>query len=88
MLAYLKSHRYDDAFVAGMRGVGVVTGLLGTLAMPLLEKRVGLVRAGTWSILCVVPRSTAASPAPDEATQVRGCYPRPCRARVLCGRTS
>lgn len=56
MLAYLKSHRYPDAFVAGMRGIGVVTGLLGTLVMPLLEKRIGLVRAGTWSILCVLLR--------------------------------
>ncbi|GJN87626.1 hypothetical protein Rhopal_000581-T1 [Rhodotorula paludigena] len=51
MLAYLKSHDYDDSFVAGMRGVGVVTGLLGTLLMPFLEPRIGLVRTGTWSIL-------------------------------------
>ncbi|KPV76171.1 uncharacterized protein RHOBADRAFT_34793 [Rhodotorula graminis WP1] len=54
MLAYLKSHRYPDAFVAGMRGIGVVTGLAGTLVMPVLEKRIGLVRAGTWSILSEV----------------------------------
>jgi hypothetical protein len=53
MLAYLKSHSYADSYVAGMRGVGVVSGLLGTMAMPLLETRIGLVRAGTWSILCV-----------------------------------
>lgn len=53
-LAWTKSHQYSDAFVAGMRGVGVVTGLLGTLAMPLLEKKIALVRAGTWSILCVL----------------------------------
>ncbi|GAA5835722.1 hypothetical protein JCM11251_007408 [Rhodosporidiobolus azoricus] len=51
MLAYLKSHAYDDAYVAGMRGVGVVSGLLGTLAMPVLEKKIGLVRAGSWSIM-------------------------------------
>lgn len=51
MLAYLKSHNYPDPFVAGMRGVGVVTGLMGTLAMPMLEKRIGLVRTGTWSVL-------------------------------------
>lgn len=51
MLAYLKSHSYPDPFVAGMRGVGVVTGLMGTLAMPMLEKRIGLVRTGTWSVL-------------------------------------
>ncbi|GAA6000247.1 uncharacterized protein JCM10292_004052 [Rhodotorula paludigena] len=54
MLAYLKSHDYDDSFVAGMRGVGVVTGLLGTLLMPFLEPRIGLVRTGTWSILSEV----------------------------------
>lgn len=52
-LAWIKAHHYSDAFIAGMRGIGVVTGLLGTLVMPLLEKKIGLVRAGTWSILCV-----------------------------------
>lgn len=51
MVAYLKSHNYPDPFVAGMRGVGVVTGLMGTLVMPQLEKRIGLVRTGTWSVL-------------------------------------
>ncbi|GAA5840724.1 hypothetical protein JCM5353_005745 [Sporobolomyces roseus] len=50
MLAYLKAHDYSDGFVAGMRGVGVVTGLIGTVLMPVLEKRIGLVRAGSWSI--------------------------------------
>lgn len=55
MLAYLKSHDYANSYVAGMRGVGVVSGLLGTMAMPVLEKRIGLVRAGTWSVLCVSP---------------------------------
>ncbi|POY76866.1 hypothetical protein BMF94_0118 [Rhodotorula taiwanensis] len=54
MLAYLKAHSYPDPFVAGMRGVGVVTGLLGTLAMPMLEKRIGLVRTGTWSVFSEV----------------------------------
>ncbi|GAA5961411.1 hypothetical protein JCM8115_003438 [Rhodotorula mucilaginosa] len=54
MLAYLKSHNYPDPFVAGMRGVGVVTGLMGTLAMPMLEKRIGLVRTGTWSVFSEV----------------------------------
>lgn len=31
MLSYLKSHGFGDAFLAGMRGVCVVTGLLGTV---------------------------------------------------------
>ena len=50
MLSFLKAHAYSDAFLAGMRGLTVITGLVGTLAMPILEKRVGLVRAGNWSI--------------------------------------
>jgi hypothetical protein len=28
-------------------------GLLGTAVMPILEKKLGLVRAGAWSIWCV-----------------------------------
>ena len=45
--------------VAHFQGLCVVTGLLGTVAMPLLEKRIGLERAGAWSIwfeiLCLLP---------------------------------
>lgn len=51
MISWLKSHTFSDSLVAGMRGTGVVTGLLGTLLMPWLEKRIGLVRAGSWSII-------------------------------------
>ncbi|GAA5945807.1 hypothetical protein JCM10213_002736 [Rhodosporidiobolus nylandii] len=54
MLAYLKSHSYADSYVAGMRGIGVVTGLMGTILMPVLEKQIGLVRAGSWSIISEV----------------------------------
>ena len=51
MLSYLKAERsFSDAFIAGMRGICVVTGLAGTVIMPGLEKRFGLVRAGAWSI--------------------------------------
>lgn len=50
MLSYLKAETYSDPFVAGMRGLNVVAGLIGTLAMPFLERRLGLVRAGNWSI--------------------------------------
>lgn len=53
MLAYLKSRNYSDAFVAGQRGVCVVTGLAGTVLMPWLERKVGLARAGAWSIVSV-----------------------------------
>lgn len=53
MLAYLKSRNYSDAFIAGQRVVCVVTGLLGTIVMPWLERKVGLTRAGAWSIVYV-----------------------------------
>ncbi|KAI8977743.1 Ferroporti-1 [Trametes punicea] len=59
MLSYLKAHAYSDPFLAGMRGLNVIAGLAGTLAMPFLERRLGLVRAGNWSIwsevLCLLP---------------------------------
>lgn len=59
MLSYLKAETYSDPFLAGMRAMNVVAGLAGTMAMPLLERRLGLVRAGNWSIwseaLCLVP---------------------------------
>ena len=45
MLSYFKAHAYSDPFLAGMRALNVVAGLAGTLAMPFLEKRLGLVRA-------------------------------------------
>ena len=51
MLSYLKSRQYSDAFIAGQRGICVVTGLAGTVLMPWLERKVGLVRAGAWSIV-------------------------------------
>jgi hypothetical protein len=31
-LSYLKTHQFSDLFLAGMRGICVVAGLLGTLA--------------------------------------------------------
>ncbi|SAM81362.1 related to ferroportin 1 [Ustilago bromivora] len=50
-IAYLKSETlYSDAFIAGMRAVGVVTGLIGTFIMPILEKKIGLVRTGSYSL--------------------------------------
>jgi solute carrier family 40 (iron-regulated transporter), member 1 len=55
MVSYLKTHSYEDAFIAGMRGVAVVAGLAGTIAMPLMEKKLGLIRAGNWSIWWVQP---------------------------------
>lgn len=71
-IAYVKAARgWDDAFIAIMRvsspnssrtdnqGVCVLTGLLGTVVMPALESRIGLERAGAWSIwfeaACLLP---------------------------------
>ncbi|KAG8996906.1 hypothetical protein FRB94_011006 [Tulasnella sp. JGI-2019a] len=50
MISYLKTHNYQDAFIAGMRGICVITGLFGTIVMPIMEKRLGLIRAGSWAI--------------------------------------
>lgn len=50
MLSFLKSETYSDPFLAGMRALNVVAGLAGTMTMPVLERRLGLVRAGNWSI--------------------------------------
>ncbi|KAI5481701.1 hypothetical protein MNV49_002927 [Pseudohyphozyma bogoriensis] len=54
MLTWLNSHSYSDSFVAGMRGICVVTGLFGTVLMPWLERRIGVVRTGSWSIISEV----------------------------------
>ncbi|CAE6527359.1 unnamed protein product [Rhizoctonia solani] len=50
-IAYLKSETtFSDPLIAGMRGLCVVTGLFGTFAMPWMEKRIGLIRTGSWAI--------------------------------------
>lgn len=50
-IAYLKSETlYSDALIAGMRAVGVVTGLIGTFVMAVMEKKIGLVRTGSYSL--------------------------------------
>ncbi|KAJ7598880.1 Ferroporti-1 [Mycena floridula] len=60
MLGYLKTVRYsDDVFLAEMRALCVVTGLLGTMFALPLERKLGSVRAGNWSIwsmvICLFP---------------------------------
>jgi len=60
LITYLLDFRnYSSPFIAGMRGICAVAGLAGTAVMPILEKKLGLVRAGTWSInsqlLCLIP---------------------------------
>ncbi|PWN28310.1 hypothetical protein BDZ90DRAFT_212048, partial [Jaminaea rosea] len=53
---------YTDAFISGMRGLCVVMGLAGTFIMPCLERRIGLIRTGSWSLaqetLSLVPTVT------------------------------
>ncbi|KDR76972.1 hypothetical protein GALMADRAFT_66616, partial [Galerina marginata CBS 339.88] len=50
MISWLKTNTYSDALISGMRAVAVCTGLAGTAVMPVLEKRIGLARAASWSI--------------------------------------
>ncbi|KIJ27511.1 hypothetical protein M422DRAFT_190925, partial [Sphaerobolus stellatus SS14] len=54
MVSYLKTLYFTDDFIAEMRGICVVTGLIGTAIASPLEKRVGSVRAGNWSIWSMV----------------------------------
>ncbi|KAJ7486575.1 Ferroporti-1 [Mycena latifolia] len=59
MLGYLKTLDFRDDFLAEMRGLCVVTGLLGTLVTVPLERKLGSARAGSWSIwsmvVCLLP---------------------------------
>ncbi|KAJ7635084.1 Ferroporti-1 [Roridomyces roridus] len=59
MLGYLKTLDFRDDFLAEMRGLCVVTGLLGTLITVPLENKIGSARAGSWSIwsmvVCLLP---------------------------------
>ena len=51
LISYLKAEaNLSDVFIAVARGISVAMGLLGTAMMPILEKKLGLVRAGAWSI--------------------------------------
>ncbi|KAI0338662.1 hypothetical protein BDW22DRAFT_1415496 [Trametopsis cervina] len=54
MVGYLKTISYSDDFIAEMRGVGVITGLMGTALASPLERKIGSVRAGNWSIWSMV----------------------------------
>jgi iron-regulated transporter 1 len=51
MLSWLKAERgFSDSFIALMRAVCVFAGLGGTFAFQLLERNLGLLRAGAWSL--------------------------------------
>ncbi|KAK0203400.1 iron transporter [Desarmillaria ectypa] len=50
-LSYLKAARdWNDPFIAGMRAICTVTGLIGTILLPRVERKIGLIRSGAWSI--------------------------------------
>ncbi|KAF7355702.1 Solute carrier family 40 protein [Mycena sanguinolenta] len=59
MLGYLKTLNFRDDFLAEMRGLCVITGLIGTLITVPLENMLGSARAGSWSIwsmvVCLLP---------------------------------
>lgn len=51
MLTFLKSSRnYSDPFLAGQRAACAVAGLMGTVLFPIVSRKLGLVRTGSWSI--------------------------------------
>ncbi|KAF9511452.1 hypothetical protein BS47DRAFT_1318902 [Hydnum rufescens UP504] len=59
MLSYLKTQGYTDGFLASMRALNVLAGLLGTATASWIERKVGSVRGGNWSIwaefVCLIP---------------------------------
>jgi len=60
MLTFLKNSRnYSDPFIAGQRAACTAAGLTGTLLFPIVSRKLGLVRTGSWSIwsefMCLVP---------------------------------
>ncbi|KAJ7648655.1 Ferroporti-1 [Mycena polygramma] len=59
MLGYLKTLDFRDDFLAEMRGICVITGLIGTVVTVPLETKLGSARAGSWSIwsmvICLLP---------------------------------
>ncbi|KAJ7839630.1 Ferroporti-1 [Mycena leptocephala] len=59
MLGYLKTLHFRDDFLAEMRGLCVITGLIGTVLTVPLENKLGSARAGSWSIwsmvVCLLP---------------------------------
>jgi iron-regulated transporter 1 len=51
MITFLKNTQpYSDPFIAGQRAACTVAGLSGTLLFPLISRKIGLVRTGSWAI--------------------------------------
>ncbi|KAH7915225.1 iron transporter [Hygrophoropsis aurantiaca] len=60
MLTFLKDARkYTDPFIAGQRAACTAAGLTGTILFPILSRKLGVVRTGSWSIwsefMCLIP---------------------------------
>lgn len=59
MISYLKLVDYPDYLLGIMRAVAAGMGILATYLMPILVKRIGIVRTGLWSlwseVLTLVP---------------------------------
>lgn len=60
MLTFLKDTRnYSDPFIAAQRAACTAAGLMGTVLFSLVSQKIGLVRAGSWSIwfefACLIP---------------------------------
>ena len=54
MITFLKNTRhYSDPFIAGQRAACTVAGLAGTVLFPIISRKLGLVRTGSWAIWSV-----------------------------------
>lgn len=50
MISYLKLVDYPDYLLGIMRAVAAGMGILATYLMPILSRRIGIVRTGLWSL--------------------------------------
>lgn len=50
MIGYLQWRGFSAGSIALLKGICTIAELLGTMAMPILTRYLGLVRAGAWCI--------------------------------------
>jgi len=59
MISYLKLVNYPEYLLGIMRAVAAGMGILATYLMPILSRRIGIVRTGLWSlwseVLALIP---------------------------------
>ncbi|KAI8143345.1 Ferroporti-1 [Fennellomyces sp. T-0311] len=59
MVSYLKLEGYDDATLGILRAVAGVAGMGATYILPVLSRRIGIIRTGLWAlwfeVACLVP---------------------------------